>query len=86
MSEWVEIVWGLTKFYFKQMLTSSAFYLKKQQQQDRRYSDPKARNGWKIENLSKNLSSKKIFVKNVSQQFVKKFVERVIKEVVKKFL
>ena len=30
LSVWVEILWGFTKFYFKQMLKVSAFYLKKQ--------------------------------------------------------
>ena len=30
MSEWVEILWGFTKFYFKQMLKVSVFHLKKQ--------------------------------------------------------
>ena len=30
MSEWVEILWGFKKFYFKQMLKVSAFYLEKQ--------------------------------------------------------
>ena len=29
-SEWVEILWGFTKFYFKQFLKVSAFYLEKQ--------------------------------------------------------
>ena len=28
-AEWVEILWGSTKFYFKQMLKVSAFYLQK---------------------------------------------------------
>ena len=26
-AEWVEILWGFAKFYFKQMLKVSAFYL-----------------------------------------------------------
>ena len=30
LSDWVEILWGFTKFFFKQMLKVSAFYLKKQ--------------------------------------------------------
>ena len=29
-SDWVEILWGFTKFFFKQMLKSPAFYLVKQ--------------------------------------------------------
>jgi hypothetical protein len=31
LSDWVEILWGVTKFCFKQMLKVSAFYLEKQQ-------------------------------------------------------
>ena len=30
MSDWDEILWGFTKFFFKQMLEISAFYLVKQ--------------------------------------------------------
>ena len=30
LSDWVEILWGFTKFFFKQMLKVSAFYLEKQ--------------------------------------------------------
>ena len=30
MPEWVEILWGFTKFFFKQMLKVSVFYLEKQ--------------------------------------------------------
>ena len=30
LSGWVEILWGFTKLFFKQMLKVSAFYLKKQ--------------------------------------------------------
>ena len=30
LSDWVEIVWGFTRFFFKQMLVISAFYLEKQ--------------------------------------------------------
>ena len=30
LSDWVEILWGFTKFFFKQMLKISAFYLEKQ--------------------------------------------------------
>ena len=30
MSDWVKILWGFTKFFFKQMLKISAFYLVKQ--------------------------------------------------------
>ena len=29
-AEWVEILWGFTKFYLEQMLKVSAFYLEKQ--------------------------------------------------------
>ena len=29
-AEWVEILWGFTKFFFKQMLKFSAFYPEKQ--------------------------------------------------------
>ena len=30
LSNWVEILWGFTKFFFKQILKVSAFYLEKQ--------------------------------------------------------
>ena len=30
LSDWVEILWGFTKLFFKQMLKISAFYLEKQ--------------------------------------------------------
>ena len=30
LSDWVEILWGFMKFFFKQMLKISAFYLEKQ--------------------------------------------------------
>ena len=30
MSDWVEILWGVSKFFSKQMLKISAFYLEKQ--------------------------------------------------------
>ena len=30
LSDWVEILWGFTKFFYKQMLKVSAFYLEKQ--------------------------------------------------------
>ena len=30
LSDWVEILWGFTKFFFKQMLKISIFYLEKQ--------------------------------------------------------
>ena len=30
LSDWFEILWGFTKFFFKQMLKISAFYLEKQ--------------------------------------------------------